>query len=430
MPRPTTPSSLSVPKGSLVILPETISPLSVSNIEDTHTNLIRTTFPLLLPSTPILGLSISPFFWVFYHFFLSLSNRPQFIRKWNFPFFKYFIGIVESGNSFILQNNLGVFTSPSGGNGNIDPFFEILDRIPNEEDFIPDFDENDWLDIPEDNRSIEMRAIPIPMPELRNVRLDNIRQPPVISIASRMLNKIIYLTGFSNTTTPDDHGTESKAIINVVQASPLPSIKLIRTDNFPETTGGGFNTNFYLAFAEAMKFATEGDVILVNQSISAKKGLVTYEVPLIFDKLLWDLIRFLSDNGITIVLSAGNSPTNLNRVATGVFAFAKNDSGAIIVGQYPETVGSTGSLVDVRCENLPVELRPNRQGESSAASAIVAGMVKNMQSYAISRGRYLSALQVKGILKNIPQPLEFNRTILSQDGIGDIIKNEINVLIP
>ena len=431
MPAPTTPISSPIPNGSLVILPETISPLSVSNIDGTHTNLIRTTFPLLLPSTPpVPELSISPFFWVFYAFFLSLnthSNRSNFIRKWNFPFYKYFTGIAKSGVSFLLQNNMRVLFSPSGGDGNIDPFFEILDRIPNEEDFIPEFGENNWLDIPENARSIEMDFTPLHLNNSQNLlQLQDIREVVAAVRTPIIFNKIVYLTGFldDSTTTPDEHGTKSISIMNVVQF--LPSTKLIRTNNFPTVAGGRVNTNFYLAFAEAMRFAIEGDVILVNQSISAKNGTGIHEVPLIFDRLIWDLIRFLSDNGITVVLSAGNSSTNLNSVATGVFAFASDDSGAIVVGQSPINGGSTGNLIDVRCENLPTGLRPNDLGESSAASAIVAGMVKNIQTYAKSQRRYLRPFEVKNILKSLDQPLKVTE---SPWVLSSTIQSSINAII-
>jgi hypothetical protein len=474
------PPQSEIPNGSLCRFDGTEDPLDFSNIFSIHGSRIAELFLVRPRSTPppkVSGNNVI-LHWVFYPFFndTTIFSSPNdivnYIRNRDFPFYNYFFGIPQDINlppfgKFVINNipPLPIKYTPSAGTGNVDSIqfislentwntadnpWEIPGRdpggidlpddgginipfsgginIPNTEADDPDGEIAIPSNFPDINLDIDLRhtsplfRVPIDMNERINPN------PPII-----IPNKLIYLTGFQpNGIQEEPHGTLTNEVINIVTGS--NSEKLIKTNLFPNGEGG-LGKNFYLSFAEAMKYAWAGDVIFVNQALIIHTSAgAKIEVPLIFDLLIYDMIKYLSlKKGVVVILSAGNTArANLDKIATGDFVFAST-SEAIIAGQFPIKNGSSGSLVDVYCKTLNgTGLKPigNNLGESSESSAIVAGMVKNMQSYAKSKGRYLSPLQIKRILKNIPRPLEFNRTILSQDGIGVIIKNKIDLLVP
>lgn len=175
-----------------------------------------------------------------------------------------------------------------------------------------------------------------------------------------------------------------------------------------------------------------GDVMLIEQQYPWPLLPIEYVLD------VWRAIRLVSDNGIVVVEPAGNARAKLGPSSFG-------DSGAIIVGAAPVTVGNNCEFVDsnwgpridvwgpgsclltaaVDCNKaIPVGANSHMTrsfGNTSAAAAIVSGVCVCLQA--------LRALAVKGRLlpsdmRNLLRRsltdanLRLNSRVLSADAIG------------
>jgi hypothetical protein len=232
-----------------------------------------------------------------------------------------------------------------------------------------------------------------------------------------MLNKLIYLSDFIDNTTLDPHGVNSLLTIRKISNN---SIIPLKSNGFI-TPLGGTERNFYLAISNAMLQLNVGDVLFINQSITMHKS----DLPLIFDRLLFDLTDFLSNKGITVILSSGNSNYNLETECNNILVYPSKypkNTKAILVGSQ---IGSnSGSFVKI-CNPLPTRISSFEA--SSEASAIVAGIVLEMQNYSKSiRHKYLLTQQIKKILNS--QPLKNFTLPFGSSEVFNKLKTKINNL--
>jgi serine protease len=183
-----------------------------------------------------------------------------------------------------------------------------------------------------------------------------------------------------------------------------------------------------------------GDVILIEQqthgpetsqpcTCSSHCDQFEY-LPMEWDPASFDAILSATANHIIVVEGAGNGSMNLDDpIYGGRFDRAVRDSGAIIVGaslggsRVPICWTNFGSRVDVQAwgtgvatlggGDLGVGGSDPRQfytatfGGTSAASAIVAGVVAAAQGYVTSRGLRLFPEEMSGLLKETGYPQGF-----------------------
>ena len=171
-----------------------------------------------------------------------------------------------------------------------------------------------------------------------------------------------------------------------------------------------------------------------------------YNIPLEAQPVVFDLVKLATTSGITVVAAAGNGYESLDSVSNGIFDRTTRDSGAIIVASAQAEIVSNkkgedeyfwyrfwtscfGSRVDcfAQGQKTVVTLRgygpgdngpkwTGNFGETSAASAIVAGAALSVQGIAFERYQHrLGALEIRELLS---APSNTQSSNPSSDHIG------------
>jgi len=192
-----------------------------------------------------------------------------------------------------------------------------------------------------------------------------------------------------------------------------------------------FHTNNLLAatalpstIASSAAISESGDVIVIELESPISSG--ASGAPVEITQSIWVAIRNAADAGIIVVEAAGNGMRNLDAPFFAAYQ-SWGDSGAIIVGagegydplHYKKVISTFGSRVnvqgwggsvftlaygDVRPGNPPTS-DPNQWytlnglNSTSAATAMVAGAILSLQSYAVNRlCRPLTPAEMRSLL--------------------------------
>lgn len=233
-----------------------------------------------------------------------------------------------------------------------------------------------------------------------------------------------------------NHGTavlgEMAGDPNSFGVSGLSPASRVRMVNAARLFGTSCAGDLATAIDLARRNSARGDVILIEQQITAEGDTQERYLPVEFRPEIWAAIRAATDAGITVIEPAGNGNQNLGSAAYA--SHFASDSGAIMVGA-GNPPGCTspwgsppararlgfsdyGSRVDVQgwgeCVATTgygdlngVGLANNAYTETfsgtSSASPIVASSAALLSAVAKARGTTLTPAQVRSLLKSTGQ---------------------------
>lgn len=213
-----------------------------------------------------------------------------------------------------------------------------------------------------------------------------------------------------------NHGKKSELVVK-------ETIKSLRTNypvkfvcsDYPDVRGnlGNGTARWNIAFTSPTILSLEkGDVLFVNMS-SDISALNREKIPIIFDLAVYYITSILEAKGIAVILSAGGSSRYANDITDLLDYFPSNKAGndstmpGLIVGGVNDTLTDFTSYYSdyVTCFGKPQNTSLGNFGESSAATAYIAGLVVKMQLYYSRTAKknkqlFLSPGKIKELLRN------------------------------
>jgi subtilisin family serine protease len=224
-----------------------------------------------------------------------------------------------------------------------------------------------------------------------------------------------------------DHGTASAGCIAAINEG---DEGLPRTGVVGIACRSDFSFYSYDYLTQLAVDSVPGDIVAINAQ--------WYEdgkfIPLIHGRREWDLVKALTDNGVTVILAAGNGHLDLSEAAGHINQFG--DSGSMLVGacrpdegrkaagfsnygHSTSLINSWGSGVVTSgygdLQKMPGNDRNYTAGFSGTSSAtpLSAGALASIQGYCISQsGAYIGPYLMRDILKST------GYTEALKDGIG------------
>lgn len=197
------------------------------------------------------------------------------------------------------------------------------------------------------------------------------------------------------------HSEKTLAVLHdIVSDFPTGKMTLISANRINQSTMFPWRTNIPEAI-ESIRFMdpSPGSVIMINLSPVDGDSVLA-------DKYIGQQLVKLTGRGCVVIVSAGNKPQLLPvaRIPAG--------NQVVVVGGYsaqsntPESTYGPGvtSYMPVPISLTRYDVSMN-YGQSSAATAQMAGVVLLMQNYARSRGRFLTPSEVKSLLSTRGKPI-------------------------
>ncbi len=227
----------------------------------------------------------------------------------------------------------------------------------------------------------------------------------------------------------DDHGTAAMAIT----CSPQNSYGMIgiamncESANFYPEISVEQGSRRATAIANAIADSDPGDIVHLEMQTGGVGGGTNY-VPAEYNPTVWTVVKNGGDQGVIVVAAAGNGSQNLDSPSYASY-LARGDSKSIIIGAGSSNTNHNalgfstyGSRVDVHAwgENCFTagygdyatlggdhnQKYTDSFSGTSSASALAAGAITALQSYALQTiGRVLTPLEMRSLLitTGIPQ---------------------------
>lgn len=201
------------------------------------------------------------------------------------------------------------------------------------------------------------------------------------------------------------HSEKTLAVLQaIVPDFPPGKMTLISANRINQSTMFPWRTNIPEAI-ESIRFMTPppGSVVMVNLSPVNGNSVLT-------DKYIGQQLVKLTASGCIAIVSAGNELQLLPADST------PSGNQIVVVGGYSAQSNTPESNYGPAVTNyMPVPISLTRYnvtmdyGQSSAATAQMAGVVLLMQNYARSRSRFLTPSEVKSILSTRGNPISIQR---------------------
>ncbi len=203
----------------------------------------------------------------------------------------------------------------------------------------------------------------------------------------------------------NEHGQKTLDIIHFIYPSVIRP-KLISSRYWKKGDfSSQFTNRFQTAFSSpAILTLSPGSVLCMNKSSSHTVGNINIQIsPALMDNTVNGIISILAQRGITTVLSIGNGGGEVPTIPSPILSTTAIMVGAIRKDTPEKNVFDSNYGTAVTCyAETPVKtvlLKGKPFGESSAAMAIITGLVLKIQSHRLSQNkRYLLPHEIKSIL--------------------------------